>query len=128
MVEQLWERYLGRELDVDLEIRWDDAMRGYGADCYAYASHDGDEYEIVIDWPLREMPRIPLYVIRDIVWHECAHVIRCEQTGDLDAEHSPAFRVIESLHVDRLRAESWMLRHGAQLDDVIERRRADTKR
>lgn len=116
MAAKLALRYYGAELDV--EICWGDPTRAmHGLDAWACVEmRPRGRYQIIIDRSLKE--RAPLYVIRDCVWHELAHVIRHEQCGDLDADHSPAYAEIERLSPDLERAAKWLENNPRDIDDI----------
>lgn len=122
MLDDLCERHLGRTLD-DVDIEWG-VPSDYVANALACIGLDeDDELVITIDHALA-LPWVPCYFLRDVVWHEACHAVLYERTGEPfgDMDHGPTFRVLESLHRDRLRAAAWERRHGERLSSSIHRR------
>lgn len=121
VLDDLCERYLGRTLDV--EIEWGDPEPHTGIPSYACVGlDDDDELVITIDESLK-LPWVPLYFVRDVVWHEACHVVLYERTGDFGAEHDSTFRVLESLHRDRQRSAAWESANAYRFDRASDRRR-----
>lgn len=120
VLDDLCERHLGRTLDV--EIEW--GFPSWFGDAVQASVGWDEEHELVItvDHAL-SLPWVPLYYVRDVVWHEACHFVLHELTGEWHADHGSIFRVLESLHSDRLRAATWEAGNRDRIRSAIDRLR-----
>ncbi len=122
-VDSLCERLLARRLRLEIDCSWEYFPRNnpYYAGTYAFVAAYDHEAHIHLDKHLLECPWVPLYFLRDLVWHETVHLWRFEESDDLDAEHSSVFELAACLIPGRLKAESWYRSNRERLDRHLEK-------
>ncbi len=66
--------------------------------------------------PVLDDPRVPRYVVAQVVHHELAHHCLTQARGERQGRaHGPAFRELAGAFPDHARAQAWQDRHLAEL-------------
>jgi hypothetical protein len=123
VMDDMCERYLGRTLTSEVDCAWEYfPSAGYWNHALAGVFINGDDsIDLRLDRHLLEADWIPLYFLRNLVWHEAVHIFRYEESDDIDAGHSSAFQLAMCLYPGRLRAEAWHTANEDRLCRYLDR-------